>query len=54
MVDRLVQRARGRVLRSDLGIPERPKKVDPATWDAFTSQLHMDDSGLFLDYAIKG
>jgi beta-lactamase superfamily II metal-dependent hydrolase len=51
MVEHATQRARGRVVRSDLGVSDRPDQVSPATWDAFLRNMR-DDDGLFLEYIL--
>jgi beta-lactamase superfamily II metal-dependent hydrolase len=53
VLTRLRQRARGRVLRSDTGLPERPDNADPTIWDSFTKQVYVDDAGLYVDYTIR-
>ncbi|MGX1100782.1 MBL fold metallo-hydrolase [Amorphus sp. MBR-141] len=46
----LEDKARGRVLQTDRGAPERPEGVDETEWERFTARLTVDD--LHLDLTV--
>jgi hypothetical protein len=52
LLDRLSRKARGRVLCSDAGVPERPEGVGGGEWGAFTARVVEAPGGLFLDYTL--
>ncbi len=50
LLDRLRRQARGRVLRSDAGMPDHPDDVTASGWASFRDRAHVDPDGLFIDY----
>jgi hypothetical protein len=52
LYERLDQLARGRILRADADIPERPDGISASEWQQFRQRVTADPGGLFYDYAI--
>jgi hypothetical protein len=51
LLDRLLERARGRVLRVDADAPEKPGDVAEALWDEFRGRVTEDE--LYFDYHVN-
>jgi len=50
--ERLRQKTRGRVLRADTGVPEKPDAVPAAEWQAFLDDV--EESELWIEYTERG
>lgn len=50
--ERLRQKTRGRVLRADTGMPEKPSAVPAAEWQAFLDDV--EESELWIAYTVRG
>lgn len=44
LLERLQEKTRGRILYSDVGIPERPGTIPPEQWEAFKGRVNQDSS----------
>jgi hypothetical protein len=52
LLDRLHEKARGRVLRIDEAMPDRPGGTGAGQWAEFTGRV--TDGGFYFDYVIRG
>lgn len=52
LFERLTTKTRGRILRADTGLPERPPQLSQEEWDAFLLQAGEDE--LFVEYTVAG
>jgi hypothetical protein len=54
--ERLSQKTRGRIIRSDTGLPKRPASIAPSEWEAFEANV-AEDAGpdkLWVQYTVTG
>jgi hypothetical protein len=51
-LEQLRRKTRGRVLRSDKGIPDCPDEVSEREWTAFVQRVYLEPDGLYLEYTI--
>jgi hypothetical protein len=52
LLERLEQKTQGRILRADLGAPEKPEALTAEEWDAFCSQVVEDPGGLWIQITV--
>jgi hypothetical protein len=52
LFDRLHELARGRILRSDDGIPDRPDLISPGEWRKFTERIAVGPNHLYTEYTL--
>ncbi|HEX6899306.1 MAG TPA: MBL fold metallo-hydrolase [Thermoanaerobaculia bacterium] len=52
LLARLVQKTRGRVVRADTGLPEKPPYVSARDWKAFEECCRASDDGLYIELTI--
>lgn len=52
LVKQLRRKTRGRLLRADAGMPDRPDEVCEAQWAAFTQRVQVPADGLYLDFTV--
>jgi hypothetical protein len=51
-LDQLRRKTRGRLIRSDDGMPERPDEVGEVEWANFANHVRVDPKGLFTEYVV--
>jgi beta-lactamase superfamily II metal-dependent hydrolase len=54
LLERLSEKTRGRILFSDLGLPDKPNAVHPEEWETFKANVRKDDSPdqLWVEYDV--
>jgi hypothetical protein len=54
--ERLHQKMRGRIIRSDTGLPKRPTSIAPSEWEAFEANIAEDPGPdkLWVQYTVLG
>lgn len=53
LVARLIQKARGRVVRADTGLPEKPPYVSARDWKAFEECCAASRDGLYIELTVS-
>jgi hypothetical protein len=55
LYQRLQEKTRGRILRADHGLPEKPPHIPPAEWATFTRHTAQDEGpdGLWVEYTVE-
>ncbi len=56
LLERLEAKTKGRILRTDKGLPERPESLSQEEWDEFTSRTAQDSGSkaLWVEYTVPG
>jgi hypothetical protein len=55
LLDRLMEKTKGRVIRLDHGLPrERPKQLSPGEWDDFSRRCEQHPENLYVEYKVLG
>jgi hypothetical protein len=52
LLDELRRKTRGRLIRADEGMPDRPEEIGEAEWAAFARDVAVSPDSLFIDYLI--
>jgi hypothetical protein len=52
LLQRLEEKTRGRILRGDLGVPEKPDNVSDLEWKKFLDSVEQDRDGLWVEYTV--
>lgn len=52
LLRRLREKTKGRILRADQDLPERPASAVPAEWDAFVTSCSPDEEGLYHEITV--
>jgi hypothetical protein len=53
LLARLVQKTRGRVVRADTGLPEKPPYVSARDWKAFEERCRASADGLYIELTVS-
>ena len=54
LLDRLHAKCSGRVVRADVGLPDRPPDVPATSWEAFLARTEEDIAGLWVQVDVPG